>query len=311
MGIYAQMMNWDDLRFLLAVARTGSMSGAARELGVNHATVIRRVRNLEEQLGSSVFDRVGHSYVITPAGQVALDAAVSMEEQSSRVERQVVGQAKELSGVIKVTAPEPMSETFLVPMVKEFGELYPDIVIELSLSMRVYDLGMREADVAFRVTNDPPEDVIGLHLATLAMGVYGPAGSGMRAEDITRVIRFSAHEPTVNGSDGGASHMDWDERYAPDARETMRTDSASTALHGIRAGLGVARLPVSIGESVEGVERIPDIPLQQGADMWLLTHVDVRTNARIRVFRDFVREFYAARSQLLGGEGLEFEPSAA
>ena len=77
------MMNWDDLRFLLAVARSGSMSGAARALKVNHATVIRRVRSLEEQLGTSLFDRVGHTYVITPAGQVAFDAAEQMEEQST------------------------------------------------------------------------------------------------------------------------------------------------------------------------------------------------------------------------------------
>lgn len=132
------MTNWDDLRYLLAVARAGSMSGAARTLNVNHATVIRRIRSLEEQLGSSLFDRIGHAYAITPAGQVAFDAAERMEAQSAGVERQVIGQATDLTGIIRVTAPEPMSETFLIPLVREFAAVYPDILIELSLSMRIY-----------------------------------------------------------------------------------------------------------------------------------------------------------------------------
>ncbi len=305
------MLNWDDLRYLLAVARTGSMSGAARDLGVNHATVIRRVRNLEEQLGSSVFDRVGHTYVITPAGQVAYDAAVRMEEQSAGVERQVVGQAKELEGVIKVTAPEPMSETFLVPMVLEFNELYPDIVIELSLSMRPYDLGMREADVAFRVTNNPPDDVIGTHLATLAMGIYGRAGDGDRASDIDQVIQFTANEPAVNEGGETGKGGDWHLTHAPNARVTMLTDSASNAQHAVRGGLGYARLPITIGDSDPLLSRVKDIPLESGADMWLLTHIDVRTNARIRVFRDFVRKFYAERRSAVEGTAEALKRPAA
>ena len=305
------MLNWDDLRYVLAVARSGSMSGAARDLGVNHATVLRRVRNLEEQLGSTVFDRVGHTYIITPAGQVAYDAAVMMEQQSAAVQRQVVGQSTELSGTIVVTAPEPMSETFLVPMVREFTDLYPDIVIELSLSMRVYDLSMREADVAFRVTSNPPDDVIGTHLGILGMGVYGPESAAWKAADITDVIRFSAHDPTVKIGDEGELEHNWDEQYAPQARVRMMTDNATVAMHAIRAGLGAARLPISIGEAADGLVRVPDIPIVKGADMWLLTHVDLRTNARIRLFRDFVKEFYAKRKAELEGEDLVLTTSAA
>jgi DNA-binding transcriptional LysR family regulator len=287
------MMNWDDLRYLLAVARSGSMSGAARDLKVNHATVIRRIRSLEAQLGVSLFDRIGYTYVITPAGQVAFDAAEQMEAQSTGVERQVVGQATDLSGTIRVTAPEPMSETILVPLIREFTARYPDILIELSLSMRVYDLGMREADVAFRVTNNPPQDVVGVRLVRLAMGVYAPAGSGMMAADIEEVISFSTGDPST---------VDWKTLYAPQARVRLQTDSASTALHGIKGGLGVARLPIAIGGADDRLERIPDIPIELGLDVWLLTHVDVRTNARIRVFRDFVKGFYAKRKPLWEGE---------
>jgi DNA-binding transcriptional LysR family regulator len=284
------MMNWDDLRFLLAVARAGSMSGAARELRVNHATVIRRIRSLEQQLGAPLFDRIGHSYQITPAGQVAFDAAERMEAQSVGVERQVIGQATDLSGTIRVTAPEPMCGPFLIPAIREFTAMYPDILIELSLSMRPYDLGMREADVAFRVTSEPPEDVVGTRLANLTLAVYGPAGAGLKAADVDRVVVIASPGDPDSG---------WYEPYVGDARVTLVTDTPAAAVEAIKGGFGVCRLPVAMGHADPGLERLEDIPYCEGQDMWLLTHVDVRTNARMRVFRDFMQEFFARRRHMV------------
>ena len=277
------MLNWDDLRYLLAVARHGSMSAAARELGVNHATVIRRIRSLEEQLGAPLFDRVGHSYQITPAGQVAFDAAERMEAQSVGVERQVLGQATDLSGTIRVTAPEPMCGPFLLPAIQQFNQLYPDILIELSLSMRLYDLGMREADVAFRVTNSPPEDVVGTCIANLTLAVYTRAGESGSAADIDRVIVMSSHDDPDSL---------W---YEPlgDARVTLVTDTPAAAAEAVKAGFGACKLPLAIGAFDPELERVVDIPYSEGPDLWLLTHVDLRTSARMRVFRDFMQDYFA------------------
>ena len=280
------MMNWDDLRFLLAVARSGSMSGAARELGVNHATVIRRIRGLEEQLGTSLFERQGHSYAITPAGQVAFDAAERMEAQSVGVERQVLGQATALSGRIRVTAPEPMGRIYLLPAIREFNELYPDILIDLSLSMRSYDLGMREADVAFRVTENPPEDLVGNRLATLQLAVYGLRDSDLDPAAVTRVISIEQLLPEKEG---------WENRYFPDARVSLVTDSPAVAADAVKAGFGVAMLPTGIGELDPELQRIESIPPEAGSEIWLLTHLDIRSNARMRVFRDFMQEYFARR----------------
>ena len=283
------MTNWDDLRYVLAVARAGSMSGAARALEVNHATVIRRIRSLEEQLGANLFDRIGHSYQITPAGQVAFDAARRMEGQSMGVERQVIGQATDLSGTIRVTAPEPMCGPFLIPAIREFTDRYPDILIELSLSMRPYDLGMREADVAFRVTSKPPEDVVGTRLANLTLAVYGPAGAGIRVADIDRVVVIS----------GPGDPANWYEPYIKDARVTLVTDTPTAAVEAVKGGFGVCRLPLAIGNFDSGLERVEDIPYTDGVDVWLLTHVDLRTNARMRVFRDHMQEFFARTRHLV------------
>ena len=277
------MLNWDDLRFLLAVARSGSMSGAARALDVNHATVIRRIRNLETQLGSRLFERTGHSYAITPAGQVALDAAERMEAQSIGVERQVVGQATALSGTIRVTGVEPMGRTFLLPAVREFTRLYPDITIDLSLSQRAYDLGMREADVAFRVTEEPPQDLIGKKLANLELGVYTRAGGSLDPADITEVVSIAYLKDR---------DIHWEDQYFPGARISLITDSPAIAADAIIEGFGATMLPLAVGEMYPELARIPSIPTVKGSEIWLLMHVDVRTNARMRVFRDFMQAYF-------------------
>jgi DNA-binding transcriptional LysR family regulator len=284
------MLNWDDMRYLLAVARSGSMSGAARLLEVNHATVIRRIRSLEEQLGTPLFDRIGHNYSITPAGQVAFDAAEQMETQSVGVERMVLGQVAGLSGTIRVTAPDPLIKSFILPGLSLFSERYPEILVDLSPSMRSYDLGSREADVAFRVTTSPPEDLVGSKIVNLMMAVYVPAGSNMVAADIEKVIVMSTQDDYL---------PDWATRYCPRARPGLVTDSPPLELEAIKQGFGAGRLPCGMGDGDPGLERVPDIPLEEGSQLWMLTHVDVRSNARIRVFRDFMLEYMEERSDLM------------
>jgi len=285
-------MNWDDLRFLLAVARTGSMSAAARSLTVNHATVIRRIRSLEESLGAPLFERVGHNYQITPAGQVAFDAAERMEAQFVGVERRVVGQATALSGTIRVTAPEPMARVFLLPAIREFTARYPDILIELSLSTRTYDLGRREADVAIRVTEKPPEDLVGKRLAVMKIGAYTRVGSTLDPAQVDRVISLEYLREAP---------LRWEEHYFPNARVSLVTDSPGVAVEAIKEGFGVSMLPLAVGETDPELERLTAVPTSKGSEIWLLTHVDVRSNARMRVFRDFIQASLESKRALVEG----------
>ena len=265
------------------------MSGAARALAVNHATVIRRVRGLERQLGVSLFDRDGHNYVISPAGQVALDAAERMEAQAAAAERLIAGQSTALSGTVRITAPEPIGTDFLLPAVREFNQNYPDIVVDISLSGRAYDLGRREADLALRVTTEPPLDVVGFRVTPLYWGIYGPAGCDWQAADVESVII----DPTVN-----AGVPDWVLQFLPQARVSLMADAVDLEIAAIKAGYGVARLAIQIGDADPALERLADVAPQYVADLWLLTHVDVRSNARIRVCRDFMIDYFE-RNQAL------------
>ena len=163
----------------------------------------------------------------------------------------------------------------------------------LSLSMRAYDLGMREADVAIRVTDQPPEDVVGSKIGTLAMAIYGPAGSELSAEGIDKVISMGPFEGSL---------PDWVAQYCPTARVCLVTDSPGLLADAVKEGFGVARLPCAMGELDDGLQRVSDIPLEMGSQLWILTHVDVRTNARIRVFRDFMQEYLSDRLALMEGD---------
>ena len=284
------------MRHLLAVARGGSMSEAARQLGVNHATVIRRIRSLEQQLGTTLFDRVGYNYVITPAGQVAFDAAEAMEAQFAYMERQVIGQVTELRGTIRVTAPEGMARDYLVPGLKLFRDIYPEIAIELSLSMRPYDLGLREADVAFRVTENPPQDVVGKRLGGLAATVYCSSAAPLRREEVQEVVALV----NVDGSP-----PEWVQNYFPEATVTLASDSPSALIAAVKQGFGAALLVCAVADLDPGLKRVAGVDVQKGPSVWILTHVDVRTNARLRVFRDFMQDFMLQRLDLVEGRTAE------
>ena len=196
--------------------------------------------------------------MITLAGQVAFDAAERMEAQSVGVERQVLGQATALSGKIRVTAPEPMGRTFLLPGIREFNKIYPDILVELSLSMRSCMTSVvREADIAFRVTDNPPQDLVGNKLATVQMAVYTRKGDSLDPADVNQVISIE--------------HLLLQERLAgeeawfPEAKVTTVTDSPAVAADAIKEGFGVSMIPVAIGELDPGAGTHPGIPAYEGA----------------------------------------------
>jgi DNA-binding transcriptional LysR family regulator len=208
------------------------------------------------------------------------------------VERQVIGQATSLSGRIRVTAPEPMGRTILLPAIREFNKAFPEILIDLSLSMRSYDLGMREADVAFRVTQDPPQDLVGNKLAPVVLAVYGRKGDSLEPADVRQVISIE-HLLQEN--------MGWEETWFPEAKVSLLTDSPAVAADAIKEGFGVSMIPTAIGELDPELERLPGIPVEHSSEIWLLTHLDIRSNARMRVFRDFMQEYFAVRSPALAG----------
>lgn len=284
----AQMNDWDNYRFFLAVAREGTLSGAARTLAVNHATVLRRLRSLEEQLQTSLFERRTDGYSLTSAGEEMLDHVERMEEETLALDLLLAGQDVRLAGEVRVTTVDSLAEAVLGPLLPSFTKKHPGITIELATDYQWANLSRREADIALRPSNNPGDAMVGRRVGLLRSAIY--------------------RSPTLAGFEGGRAASDgpdWRDApiLAPDRRIaetaagvwfTKETQNSRIALRGTSFlilrnacvhGMGVTCLPTYLGD---GLVKIADAPENTFTDLWLLTHPELRKSARIRAVLDWL-----------------------
>ena len=284
-----------DLRTLLAIAREGSLAGAARRLRVNHSTVFRRLEAIEARLGTRLFERQGGSYVTTAAGEDLLRTAERVEAEVEALERRLSGQDLRLTGSLRLTAPDDISEVLVMPLLAEFRHSYPEITVELAVDNRMLNLTRREADVALRPTRQPPETLAGRRIAGLASAVYGPAGAdGGNTSDRRWVAWEEGGGPPLVAR-WLAEHVD---RHAIAYRSNSMLNQASAA----RAGLGLAVLPCFLADGDPRLQRISGPLPELATELWLLTHPDLQRTARIRVLLDLLYDALRQKRALFEGQ---------
>ncbi len=293
----AQARNWDDLRLFLAVARAGSLSGAARSLGVNHSTVFRRIGAFEEALDVRLFERLPNGYVLTAAGEEMREAALRVEAEIAALGRKVAGQDLRLSGTVRITTIDMLALGLLPRHLAAFRTAYPGIELEIAVSNAAVNLSRREADIALRVSNQPPEALIGRRAGRLVFAAYGAAATMDEAADIPLAERDwigfdSDHEALVRRF----------ARFLPRTRPIFRVNSVAAAIAAAKAGIGLAPLPCGIADLEPDLVRVAPLPDDFTLDLWLLTHEDLRRTARIRAFLDFLAEALAGEADLLEGQ---------
>ena len=282
----AQAQDWDDLRLFLAVARAGSLSGAARSLGVTHSTVFRRIGAFEARLRVRLFDRLPGGYALTQAGEEMRDSVIRIEEEITALALKVTGQDQRPTGTIRITTTDLLAVGVLPRHVAAFRAEWPEIEIEVVVADRVLDLTRREADVALRIGNPGQETLIGRRVGRLAFAAYGAADRppGDPAEG-DWIGYGSAHGPLSRNL----------ARWWPDARQVYRTNSIIAAHAGAKAGIGLAALPCVIADCDPSLIRAAALPEDFMLDLWLLIHEDLRQTARIRVFMQHVGDAIARR----------------
>ena len=165
-------MNWDDLKIFLAVAEAPSMRAAAKQLKVSHTTVSRRIECLEESLGTRLFDRRSDGYRLTDAGQDLLPIALQTDDSLHAFDRSVAGRDSALEGQVCVTIPDALAVSLFMPLFLSFMDENPGIQIKVHDSLQIFDLSRREADVAIRFTNNPPDHLIGRRLGNMHQAAY-------------------------------------------------------------------------------------------------------------------------------------------
>ncbi len=295
----AQVANWDDLRMFLAVARTGSLSGAARRLGVNHSTVFRRIAGFEAAIGVRLFERLPTGYALTPAGVDTLGTAERVEADIAALDRTVTGQDLRLSGIVRITATDFLAFWLLPDHLARFRTTYRGIEIELVVGNEALNLSRRETDIALRIGNTPPETLVGRRVGRLTFAIYAaPAYHAAKPH-----IVLDQHD-WIGLDEAHAALARRFEEFLPGVRPAIRSNSVACTVRLAKAGLGLAVLPRAIAERTADLIRVAEVPETFSLDLWLLTHEDLRHTARIRAVLDFLATSLAEAIGTIGkGDG--------
>lgn len=289
--------DWNDLQIFLALEREGTARAAAARLKVSHSTISRRIEALESRFDTKLFDRTPEGFVVNAAGAQILARAQQIEAEMLELERSVVGTDIRLQGDICLTAPPPVAEYLLLPILANFQREYPLITIELNATYEHVNLSRRDADLAIRFSEKPDEHLVGRRLPDFRETVFASLDYIAAHWDGKRPI-----DPEWIGwpEDGPLSKR---ARKANFPRAQVGWLMPTLNLHAQAAveGFGMASLPCIMGDQIAGLARVPGAKLTDGHPGWLLTHPDLRRLERVRVFARFLAEEIVAQSDRVGG----------
>lgn len=280
-------IGWELYRSYLSVLKEGSLSGAARAMGIAQPTVGRHIAALEKSLGVVLFTRSQLGLLPTESARALEPFAQAMSSSAAALLRAAEGQGDGIQGTVRVTASEVMGVEVLPPILAQLQATYPDLKIELVLSNRVQDLLKREADIAIRMTQPKQEQLIARHIGAVKLGLYAhkkylrKRGTPQALADLAQhaLIGFDEETPFVRAARKGFPLWSRD-NFA------MRTDNDLAQLAMIRAGGGIGICQAALAaRDPQLVHLLPDI-LPMSLETWLTMHEDLRNNPRCKVTFD-------------------------
>ncbi len=270
----------NDLRLVALVAETGSLSGAAQRLGVNHATVFRRVAQLEARVGVRLFERAGGRYQTTLAGDELARAGAQMDATANHALLKVAGQDLRPSGNVRISTTDSVAWALLQPILARCRVQYPQITLSVGIDNHAANLSQRDADIAIRPTSQPPEYLIGKCIAPLQFSVFG-AKHYLQAN---RGLALAQHKwIALDDSHSGHRTLRWLEAIKPLSEVGYRTSSFGFVRQACAEGMGLAMLPNFLGHAASALQRVGDDVPACATDLWLLTHPDLRGTLRVKL----------------------------
>lgn len=283
------MFDWNDLRFVLAVARTGSTLAASRQLSVSQATVSRRITVFEEALGIAIFVRRPSGYSLTPRGEALLPLIVGVEEAVEHVCHVASAESRRLSGVVKVTTVESAANAWVIPAIAALRDLHPDVQVEIIATDDNLDLAQGEADLAIRFGARPQQDVLIVRpLAELDECFYASRELAARIGRPADYAGLAAYPLVTDTVDRTGRFARWIEENVPEARVAQRVNSMSGLLASVRAGIGAAVMPCIMGDDLRGLVRLMPPITELSTPCWLVTTDVARRQPHVRVVIDHV-----------------------
>ena len=291
----AKTVNWDDLKIFLAVARYKTISQAAKSLDVQHSTVSRRIKALEKNVGVSLFSRANNACELTQAGKKIAAAALNIEKEITRIDGTLTGKNDSLIGPLRVTTINSMSATILMPIFHKFCQLYPDIDLHVIVSSDTINLVKREADIAIRLTNTPPQMLIGKRIATVASTIYGSVNYLTSEKHSTDSLKWL-------GAQCCDYHKSWTKQSCGNKNHQFNSNDAMTILSAVHANLGVTFLRCFLCDEDPLLMRYCEPKTEFDLGLWVLSHPELKNNARVSAFRHYLEASINEQSQLLAGK---------
>ena len=262
-------MDWDQMRILLAIHRSGSLRGAAQALGGSHATIARGLEAAELGLGTRIFDRSSRGMAVTEPGEILLPHAEEMERRVLEVQRRVAGLDSDPSGTVTVSLPPSFAQGFFAPMLGAFTVRYPDIQVKVVATNRISDLSRQEADVSLRAANHIDDDLVGRRLLDYVTAAFATPDY------------VSAHPALSKTGGKGAHWIGWGDDMSwiaaaplPNAQPRLSLPEIFMQAEAAAAGLGMVWVPAFLVDPHPALVRVPDVPTGPGRGIWILLHGD-------------------------------------
>ncbi|MCF2909354.1 LysR family transcriptional regulator [Pseudoalteromonas sp. DL2-H2.2] len=273
------MFNWDDMRYVLQVANTGSYSAAAKILEVNHTTVARRVSTLEQQIDQRLFTQTSGGLVLTEEGLSIINDIETLQTTVNCISRKLAGNDHSLSGCVKITMPDDIYKYLLANSIAKLLDDYPNIVLNMSLTDTLHDLSARESDLALRFTMSPPKDAVGVKITSLSHAIYGLDNKPVGKENSVGLVVWAdeVDVPTWAESSFDLCHI------------ALRVDNLEGMHAAVESGVGVALMPCYLPKLLphSKVVKIIDYNMRvPNWELWILYHIDVKNSKKLQVVKE-------------------------
>ncbi|WND01500.1 LysR family transcriptional regulator [Temperatibacter marinus] len=295
-------MNWNNLRFFLAVARTGKLNNAAKRLGVDHTTVSRRITSLEKELEEQLFVRLPKGYLLTQAGEKLMPYAEKMESESLALQAEIAGQDTVMSGTVRLATPEGIGSQFISPRLHSFFARYPKIELELVAESRTVSLSKREADIAITLSRPRQGKMLISKIASYRLKLYAANSYLSKQAPIITSNDLKGH-PFIAYVNDLQSYPELKllEDRVPNPEVIFRCTNVTGQAQAAASGLGFALLPAFIADKISGLTALFPEEIYLERDIWMLVHEDVRPLARVESVYSYLQTLFKQEKTLLWG----------
>jgi DNA-binding transcriptional LysR family regulator len=300
-----KLLDWDDLRSFLAIARAGSLSGAARALGVRQSTMSRRLEALERANGARLFEKTPRGFVLTQTGEAILGRVEQIETEAIAVERTITGKDIRLEGVVRLTTVETLASEILPPILAGFHQRYPGIMVEVIADSRSLSLTRREADIALRFGRLPQSDLAVRKVGDLTSGVFASVDYLARAGQPNFSLGAPGHHCLLLPEEFMAMpEMAWFAGITAKATPSLRSNSRHGLLAACRAGMGLVLLERYLADPCPDLVLLTTPSLPPPREIWLAVHNDLRHTPRVRALTEcLTTELRASAARLNPEQG--------